>query len=62
MIQRIVSTLLALGLLVAVFVFASILVALAVTAGLLLWAGIWWRGRARRAQVVEGEYRIIEIR
>jgi hypothetical protein len=61
MIQRILSAVLGLLFVVAVFIFTSLLVALAVTAGLLLWAWAWWRARgrvpARRGQVIEGEYR-----
>ena len=43
MIQRIVAALLGVVLLVAVFVFVSFLLALAVTAGLLLGGWMWWR-------------------
>jgi hypothetical protein len=62
MIQRILSALAGLLFLVAVFLFTSFLLALAVTAGLLLAAWSWWRGRKQRARVIEGEYRIIESR
>jgi len=61
MIQRVLSALLGVLFLIAVFVFASFLVALALTAGLLAWGWLWWRSRgrvpARRGQVIEGEYR-----
>ena len=61
MIQRALSALLAGLFMVAVFVFTSILVAVALTAGLLLAGWVWWRsrGRVRAAggQVIEGEYR-----
>jgi len=64
MIQRVLSALLAVLFLVAVFVFTTILVAVVLTAGVLLAGWIWWRGRgrvrSRRSQVIEGEYRIIE--
>jgi len=63
MIQRILSTLLGLAFLVVVFIFASILVAIALTAALLLGGWMWWRGRARvvsrRGRVVEGESRVV---
>jgi hypothetical protein len=64
MIQRVLSVLLAALFLVAVFVFTSILVAVGLTAGLLLAGWIWWRGRRRVAggRVVEGEYRVIDSR
>jgi Flp pilus assembly protein TadB len=62
MIQRVLSTLLGVLFFVAVFVFTTILVAIALTAGLLLAGWIRWRARSRRRRVIEGEYRIIESR
>ena len=66
MIQRALSALLAVLFMVAVFVFTSILVAIALTAGLLLAGWAWWRSRRRvRAaggQVIEGEYREVPER
>jgi hypothetical protein len=62
MIQRIVATLLGLVLFTLVFIFVSFLLALAVTAGLLLGGWMWWRARSRRRHVIEGEYRIIQSR
>ena len=63
MIQRILSALLGLAFLVVVFIFASILVAIALTAALLLGGWMWWRGRGRvgvrRGRVVEGESRVV---
>jgi hypothetical protein len=59
MIQRILSTLLGVLFLIAVFVFTSILVAVALTAGMLLWGWLWWRSRGRRGRVIEGEYRVV---
>ena len=60
-IQRIVATLLGVVLFVLLFVFVSFLLALAVTAGLLLGGWMWWRSRgrvrARRGRVIDGEYR-----
>ena len=61
MIQRILSTLFGVLFLVTVFIFTSFLVALALTAGLLLAAWAWWHNRSRR-RVIEGEYRIIDTR
>jgi hypothetical protein len=60
MVQRVLSTLLGVLLLIAVFLFASLLVAIAVTTGLLLAGWMWWRSRGQRARVIEGEYRVIE--
>lgn len=61
MIQRVLSTLLGVLFLVAVFVFTSILVAITLTAGLLIAGWVWWRSRGRvserRGRVIEGEYR-----
>jgi len=66
MIQRVLSTLFGLLLLAAVFVFTSILVAMALTAGLLLAGWMWWRGRGRErgrsGRVIEGEYRVVRDR
>lgn len=65
-IQRIVAALLGVLLLVAVFVFVSFLLALALTAGLLLAGWMWWRSRrrvsGRRGHVIEGEYRVVRDR
>jgi hypothetical protein len=60
MIQRILSALVGLLFLVAVFLFTSFLVALTMTVGLLLAAWTRWRGGKQRARVIDGEYRIIE--
>ena len=62
MIQRILSGLLGLLFVAVTFVFASFLLAVALTAGLLLAGWIWWRARKARSRVIEGEYRIIESR
>jgi Flp pilus assembly protein TadB len=63
MLQRILSTLLGLAFLVVVFIFASVLVAIVLTAALLLGDWMWWRGRGRvtqrRGRVVEGESRVV---
>jgi hypothetical protein len=58
-IQRIVAALLGVLLLIAVFLFVSFLLALALTAGLLLGGWMWWRSRGRRGRVIEGEYRVV---
>jgi hypothetical protein len=64
MIQRVIVTLSAavLGLvfLIAVFVFTSFLVAVALTVGLLGYGWLWWRTRGQRRRVIEGEFRVIE--
>ena len=80
MIARILSALVGLVFVVLTFIFASLIVAIAVAAGVLLFAWAWWRGhvrvrksvrgevkidvrrRARRGDVVEGEYRVIDQR
>jgi hypothetical protein len=66
MIQRIVTALAGLAFVVLTFIFASLLVAIALAAGLIAWTWIWWRGRGRvrknQPTVVEGEYRIIDQR
>ena len=63
MIQRVLSALLGVLFLVAVFVFTSILVAVALTTGLLLAGWMWWRSRGResgqRGRVIQGEYRVV---
>jgi hypothetical protein len=68
MIQRVLSTLLGVLFLIAVFLLTSILVAIAVTTGLLFAGWMWWRSRHRVAargagrggRVIEGEYRMIK--
>jgi VIT1/CCC1 family predicted Fe2+/Mn2+ transporter len=59
MIQRVLSAILGVLFLIAVFLFTSLLVAVVLTAGLLLWAWAWWRARGRRGRVIEGEYRVV---
>ncbi|HZW51815.1 MAG TPA: hypothetical protein VFF05_08135 [Rudaea sp.] len=56
---------LGIALFVAAFIFASVLLAIAATAALLIWGWLWWRTREiRRAAregdnvVIEGEYRV----
>jgi hypothetical protein len=62
MIQRLLSALLGVLFVVSVFIFTSILVAIALTAGLLLAGWVWWRSRGRVSgrggRVIEGEYRV----
>ena len=68
MVQRVLSALLGVLFLIAVFLFASLLVAIAVTTGLLLAGWMWWRSRdrvsgrgpGRGGRVIEGEYHRIE--
>ena len=65
-IQRILATVLGLALLAVVFIFTSILLAIGLTAALLLGAWMWWRGRGRivvstcRGRVIEGESRVVD--
>ena len=56
---------LGIALFIAAFIFASVLLAIAATAALLIWGWLWWRTReVRRAArdsgsvVIEGEYRL----
>jgi len=62
MIQRVLSALLGLVFVALTFVFASLFVALAITAGAITWGWLWWRTRKARRRVIEGEYRIVESR
>ena len=63
MIQRVLSTVVGLLFVAVVFLFTSILVAIALATGLLLAGWAWWRSRGRvperRGQVIEGEYRVV---
>jgi len=59
MIQRLLSAVAGLVFLVAVFLLTSFLVALALTAGVLLSVWLWWRSRGRRGRVIEGEYSVV---
>lgn len=65
LLQRIFGAVLGVALFIAAFIFASVLLAIAATAALLIWGWLWWRTRAiRRAAregdnvVIEGEYRV----
>ena len=68
MLARILSALVGLAFIALTFVFVSLLVAIAVAAGLLLAAWAWWRGNLKvtvrrgrsRGAVVDGEYRVID--
>ena len=62
MIQRLLAGVLGVLFLIAVFVFTTFLVALAVTIGLIGYAWLWWRSRKQRRRVIDGEYRVIESR
>ena len=62
MIQRLLGAILGVLFLIAVFLFTTFLVALAVTVGLIGYAWLWWRSRKRQRRVIEGEYRVIESR
>ena len=61
MIQRVLTLLVAGAFLVAVLVFTAMLVALGLTAALVLTTWSRWH-RRRGARVMEAEYRIIESR
>ena len=62
MIQRLLTAVLGVVFLITVFVLTAFVVALALTAGLLGYAWLWWRSRGQRRRVIEGEYRVIESR
>jgi hypothetical protein len=59
--QRIVGVVLGLLFLVAVFVFASIVLGALIAVGIVVWGWMWWRTRSLRQQrdgsVIEGEFR-----
>jgi hypothetical protein len=64
MIQRILATVLGLALLAVVLIFTSILLAIGLTAALVLGGWMWWRGGrvviTRRGRVIEGESRVVD--
>ena len=60
MIQRLLSAVIGVLFVIAVFIFTSFLVALALAVGLLAFGWLWWRSRRERGRTIEGEYRIIE--
>ena len=62
MIQRLLSALLGLAFLIAVFLFMSLLVAAVITAGLIFWAWTRLRARGYASRVIEGEYRVVRER
>jgi hypothetical protein len=62
MIQRVLSALLGVLFLIAVFLFTSLLVAAVFTAGLVFWAWTRLRARGYASRVIEGEYRVVRER
>ncbi len=62
MIQRVLSALLGIAFLLTVFLLTSLLVAAAITAGLLFWAWTRLRARGYATRVIEGEYRVVRER
>jgi hypothetical protein len=58
MIARILSALVALAFIALTFVFVSLIVAIAVAAGLLLAAWAWWRGNLKVTRSVRGEVKV----
>jgi hypothetical protein len=64
LIQRLLGAALAVLLLLAVLVFASIIFAILVAGGLAVWAWLWWRSRSlpRARRTIEGEYRDVTDR
>jgi hypothetical protein len=58
LIQRLLGAALAVLFLLAALVFASVVFAVAVAAGLVLWVALWWRSRSLpHRRTLEGEYR-----
>ena len=59
--QRIVGVVLGLLFLLAVFVFASIILGALIAVGLVVWGWMWWRTRSLHKKhggsVIEGEFR-----
>jgi hypothetical protein len=62
--QRIVGAVLGLLFLAAVFVFTSLILAVLLAVGIVVWGWLWWRSRdriprpaGRGGAVIEGEYR-----
>ena len=65
MLQRIVSFILGIALLIAAFFFASVIFAIAAILALIIWGWLMWRTRHLRrdlargeGSVIEGEYRV----
>jgi len=65
MLQRVVSFILGIALLIAAFFFASVIFAVAAILALIIWGWLMWRTRHLRREmeraegsVIEGEYRI----
>ena len=65
MLQRIVSFILGIALLIAAFFFASVIFAIAAILALIIWGWLMWRTRHLRREmkraegsVIEGEYRV----
>ena len=58
LLQRLLGATLGLLFLLAVFVFASIVIAVLIAGGLVLWGWLWWRSRTLpRSHTIEGEFR-----
>ena len=62
LIQRIVGVVLGLLFLLAVFVFASLVLGILLAVGLVVWGWLWWRSRSlpeggRGGTIIEGQYR-----
>jgi uncharacterized protein (DUF58 family) len=60
--QRVVGAVLGLLFLLAVFVFASLVLGALIAVGIVIWAWVWWRTRSLRRSgrggaVIEGEFR-----
>jgi hypothetical protein len=61
LIQRVLGVALGLLFLAAVLIFASIALAVLVTAGLAGWIWLWWRSRSKpQGRIIEGEYQRLE--
>jgi len=59
LVQRLLGAAMAVLFLLAVLVFTSIVFAILLAGGLVIWAWLWWRSRSlpRHRRTIEGEYR-----
>ena len=61
--HRVVGTLLGILFLLALFVFASIALAVLLAVGLATWGWLWWRSRSQPgSRIIEGEFQRLEER
>ena len=61
MLQRIVSFILGIALLIAAFFFASVIFAIAAILALIIWGWLMWRTRHLRREMKRAEGSVIEV-